>query len=132
IFAFEEAEIIAEVKAEPFWFWKFLGRLHPLAVHFPVSVIVVAAFMELFTLKNFNSSLRTGINVLILVGAISAVLSVFFGWLLADLESYGGETLDLHQWIGIATAVLSLLTLILIYFIKKNNKKTFIIIYRSL
>src|SRR5690606_26524747 len=48
-----------------FWLWKFMGRLHPLAVHFPVSLLLFAAFLELFTIKNYQSKLRPGINLLV-------------------------------------------------------------------
>ncbi|MEJ7684536.1 MAG: hypothetical protein WKG06_43150 [Segetibacter sp.] len=34
-----------------FWLWNFLGRLHPLAVHFPVSLLLFAAVLELLHLK---------------------------------------------------------------------------------
>src|SRR5680860_1491444 len=100
--------------ADPFWLWQFLGRLHPLAVHFPVSLLLFAALLELFTIKNFNSKLRPGINMLVIVGAFSAVLAALLGWLLATQEDYGGDILAIHQWTGIATAGLGMLALFLL------------------
>lgn len=132
ICAFAQAEKIAGVQNEVFWFWQLLGRLHPLAVHFPVSLLLIAALMELGTLRNFNSSLRPGIYLLVLIGAISAVLSVVFGWLLADLESYGGETLALHRLTGLATAVLSTFAFAFIFLIKKRGRNGLIMAYRGI
>lgn len=129
-FGFAQEEIVGDPD-KVFWFWQLLGRLHPLAVHFPVSLLLVAGLMELTTLKNYHSNLRSGIYILVLIGAISAVLSVVFGWLLADLESYGGETLALHRWTGLATAILSTLTFIFIYLIKKHDRRRLIIPYRT-
>lgn len=97
--------------SESFWLWNFLGRLHPLAVHFPVGLLLFAACLELFTLKHFNSPLRPAIRVSLWVGVVSAILSAIFGWLLAATGDYGSETLELHQWIGIATAALGALAL---------------------
>ncbi|MFC4870508.1 DUF1549 domain-containing protein [Negadavirga shengliensis] len=106
---------------ESFWLWKFLGRLHPLAVHFPVSLLLFAAFLELFTLGKFAHKLRPGINLLVLAGVGAALFSVVLGLLLANIEDYGGTTLNLHQWTGIATAVLGLVVL---YFMNQVlNKK---------
>src|SRR5690606_6040703 len=75
-----------------FWLWQFLGRLHPMVIHFPLSFLLFAAVLELFTLKNFHSKLRPGINWLVYAGAGSALLGGLMGWLLANIEDYGGET----------------------------------------
>ncbi|SHM32791.1 Uncharacterized membrane protein [Cyclobacterium lianum] len=101
----------------PFWLWKFLGRLHPLAVHFPVSLLLFAALLELITLKNFKHKLRPGIDLLVWAGVLGAVLAALLGWLLATVEDYGGSTLGIHQWTGIATAALGL---VLLFFLKKS------------
>ena len=92
------------------WGWEFLGHLHPIIVHFPVSLLLMAALMELFTYRRFQSPLRSGINWLVFIGAGGAVVSAAFGWLLATAGSYGGDTFITHQWTGFATAVLGLLT----------------------
>ncbi len=96
---------------ETFWLWNFLGRLHPLAVHFPVGLLLFAACMELFTLKRFNSPLRPGIRVSLWAGVVFAILSAVFGWLLAASGDYGSDTLTIHQWTGIATAALGALAI---------------------
>jgi uncharacterized membrane protein len=96
-----------------FWLWELFGRLHPMVVHFPISLLIFAGILELFTLKRFNSKLRPGIQLLVLAGAVSAIASALFGWLLATNEGVAGDTLDLHQWIGFATAGLGAILLFL-------------------
>ena len=114
-----------------FWFWRFLGRLHPLAVHFPVGLLVFAAILELFTLKKFRSSLRPGINLLVVAGVISAIFSAVFGFLLSRDGDYG-EDLNIHQWIGIATACLGAVSWLLLNRILKKNQLNLVIPYRSI
>lgn len=97
------------MNADVFWLWEFLGRLHPLLVHFPIGLIVVAGFLELLAVKQRKSGLRDGIRALLWIGAISAVVSAGAGWLLAETGGYAGETLDYHKWTAIATAVLGLI-----------------------
>src|SRR5690606_36990581 len=106
-----------------FWLWQFFGRLHPLMVHFPLSFLLLAAVLELFTLKDFHSKLRPGINLMVYVGAGSAVLAVILGLLLATIEDYGGDILSIHQWAGLATAVLGLITLLLLTLIENKHPK---------
>ncbi len=50
------------------------------------------------------------IRALIYVGSVSAVLAVTFGLLLSNTEDYGGDLLPVHQWSGIATMILSIVT----------------------
>jgi len=115
-----------------FWLWDFLGHLHPLAVHFPVALLLFAAVLELFTLKNFNSQLRSGIDALLIAGSVSAVISAVLGWLLYRDGDYSGGVLTLHQWIGFATAALGLVTLFFLYQIRKKDKFKQVKIYRGL
>src|SRR5690606_23061244 len=115
-----------------FWLWQFLGRLHPLAVHFPVGLLLFAAVIELFTIRNYHSPYRAGINLMIYVGAFAAVLAAVLGLLLANVEEYGGDTLTLHQWTGVATAALAVITLVLLLGVKKGYKPSRIKAYRGL
>lgn len=105
---FYESPSPASAASETFWLWRFLGRLHPMAVHFPVALLLFAGIMELFTLKKFRSSLRPGIQMLVIAGAISALLSAIFGYLLSTDGDYD-EYLSIHQWLGIATALLGII-----------------------
>src|SRR5688500_2036818 len=56
-------------QTESFWLWNFLCHLHPLAVYFPVGLLLFAGVMELFTVKSFHSRLRPGINAILWAGA---------------------------------------------------------------
>ncbi|TCD03505.1 DUF1549 domain-containing protein [Pedobacter psychroterrae] len=120
------------LQVNAFWLWEFLGHLHPLAVHFPVGLLLFAAILELSTVKNFHSRFRPGINALVIAGSISALISALFGWLLFLYGDYSGNTIDLHQWTGYATAILSLFTLSFLLLIRKNHKPGYVIAYRSL
>ncbi|WP_111613351.1 DUF1549 domain-containing protein [Algoriphagus yeomjeoni] len=114
-----------------FWLWQFLGRLHPLIVHFPIALLVVAALMELLTSKRYNLKLRPGTKILATIGAMSAILAAPIGWLLATNEGTSGELLDLHQWIGIGTAVLSVFTLYFLSKIPRRPSRSQIKVFRS-
>ncbi|MEO6723451.1 MAG: DUF1549 domain-containing protein [Ferruginibacter sp.] len=114
-----------------FWLWNFLGHLHPLAVHFPVGLLLFAAILELFTVKNFHSKLRPGINVLVLAGALSAMIAAVLGLLQARTGDYGKDALTIHQWTGIGTAVLTVFCLFILRRTKKNTNAALIKTYRT-
>jgi len=115
-----------------FWIWRFLGRLHPMAVHFPVALLLFATLLEFFTLKNFNSNLRYSIKLLIGLGATAACFSAILGLLLAKEGGYEKELVSLHQWLGIATALLSCITWMVLNNLLIKNKVQFIRVYRLL
>ncbi|WP_083586523.1 DUF1549 domain-containing protein [Algoriphagus zhangzhouensis] len=119
-----------ETSSSSFWLWDFLGRLHPMVVHFPIALLLFATFLELHTLKNYSQPMRKAINLMVYFGATSVFSSVIFGLLLAENEGTAGSTLDIHKYIGIAAAALSIA---LIYFVRKaQSHPSAIKIYRSL
>src|SRR5687768_12263953 len=63
-----------------FWLWQFLGRLHPLIVHFPIGLLIIALVLELFTLNKKYRELRPAINIVLIIGTLSSVLAVALGW----------------------------------------------------
>jgi uncharacterized membrane protein len=107
---------------ENFWLWQFLGRLHPLVVHFPIGLLLFAALLELFTIGKFHSKLRPGINVLVLGGTVSSMIAALFGWLLAENEGISGTLLDQHRQTGIITSIICLFLLIFLFQVVIKNK----------
>ncbi|WP_420149446.1 DUF1549 domain-containing protein [Spirosoma sp.] len=98
--------------AESFWLWQFLGRLHPLIVHFPVGLLCVAFLLEAVDWYRKSNQFRATVTALLWIGAISAVAAVIFGFILINQEDYAGKGVTIHQWSGLATMVLSLLTIL--------------------
>jgi uncharacterized membrane protein len=117
---------------ENFWLWQFLGRLHPLVVHFPIALLVFAAFLELFTIGKFQSKLRPGINALVVGGALSSMMAAVFGWLLAENEGISGTVLDQHQQIGIITSIICLFLLLFLFQTSIKNQLNKIKLYRGI
>ncbi|MFT7035836.1 MAG: putative membrane protein/mono/diheme cytochrome c family protein, partial [Cyclobacteriaceae bacterium] len=107
------------------WVLQLLGRLHPLVVHFPIGLLVVALFMEMLTLNGKRPGLREGINWMVYIGALSAILSASLGWFLKTFDDYSGELIEWHQNLGIATAIFSVVTAYILY---KSSK---LVAYRA-
>ena len=88
----------------------FFGRLHPMMVHFPIALLLVALVMELLSGKREN--LRSGANLLLYLGTLSAFLAVVMGLVLHKTENYGGELVEYHEWTGILTFLLAGLAIV--------------------
>ncbi|HEY9486781.1 MAG TPA: DUF1549 domain-containing protein [Chryseosolibacter sp.] len=114
-----------------FWLWQFFGRLHPMIVHFPIVLLVIALLMELFTLKDANRTLRPAINLLLIIGAVSAVIAVVVGLVLKAQDDYSGDLLVIHQWSGIACAILAAAAAWLHHIVFNQNKPHLLKTYRT-
>ncbi|MFB2120093.1 DUF1549 domain-containing protein [Parapedobacter sp. 2B3] len=128
--AYAQPEAPASEPADIWWGWEFVGRMHPMLVHFPVSLLLIAAVMELLTFRRFQSQLRAGINWLVFIGSLSAVIAASCGWLLAWTGEYGGDTFYAHQWSGTATAVLGALAGLLLWAVVRKKRLAFIKAYQ--
>lgn len=101
---------------------EFMGRWHPLLVHLPIGMLVVAFFMAILTERQKYRFLASAIPVVLLFGAVAAVFASITGYLLSLSGGYEEEVLDFHLWLGVAVVVMSIL-LYGIYREKKNEKE---------
>lgn len=88
---------------------RFLGRLHPLVVHFPIALLVAAVVFEVSTILIRGERKRPSPAGLACAtaGAIGAVAAAWFGWINAELEPHGrgvAGLMEVHRWLGVATA----------------------------
>ena len=88
----------------------FLGRLHPVAAHFPIALLLIAALAELLLFLRPTLGLDTTVRFLVAGGAIGALVAALLGWFAAGWRLQDrSETLGLHRWNGTAIAGLALI-----------------------
>lgn len=86
----------------------FLGRFHPLVVHLPIGFLLLSGIAEIVARRR-GVNLNNAISIMLLSGAIAALLAVGLGWLLAGDGGYDENTLFWHRWMGVGVAVVSIL-----------------------
>ncbi|KAA9347237.1 DUF1549 domain-containing protein [Larkinella humicola] len=84
--------------------------MHPLIVHFPVGLLCVALLLEIIGWSRKSNDMRAGITALVWIGAISSVVAAVLGLILINQEEYGGDTVTIHQWSGLTTMALAIVT----------------------
>ncbi|HEY4301295.1 MAG TPA: DUF2231 domain-containing protein [Candidatus Didemnitutus sp.] len=89
--------------------WSSLfGRLHPLVVHFPIALILVAAVLDLVGCCRRQAFAAGVFDVLLGFAALGSLASVATGWWFArQQENADGATLQWHRWLGVAVAALA-------------------------
>ena len=84
-----------------------LTSLHPATVHFPIALLLVAAWIELLAAARGSDKLANAATVMAWTGAAGAVVAAIFGWIHTGLWLGGGDTMQLHRWTGTALAFLA-------------------------
>jgi uncharacterized membrane protein len=95
----------------PHWVQVF-GRMHPLLLHFPIVLLLLASFMEFFRFhsESIKSPFIQQFNNYFFIGGILFTgLTVLMGLILSIEEGYEGDSLDYHKWFGLATLLISTL-----------------------
>jgi uncharacterized membrane protein len=89
----------------------FLGRFHPLIVHLPIGILMMAAILQLIAIKStkFKNLLDPAISITLFWGGLSSIGAVSIGWLLSLQGGYDTDTLFWHKWLGITVTVISFL-----------------------
>ena len=90
-------------------FLSFLGRLHPLIVHFPLSLLWVVLFLEVIDWRKQSTQFKPAVKLILWVVTVSSIIAVALGLLLASQDDYAGTIIVWHKWLGIATFVFALL-----------------------
>ena len=81
------------------------GRVHPLLVHFPIALVLIAAVAELVSLTTQFPEWHMVAVANIRAGAAFAVASAGAGWILASSRIVeASPALEWHRWLGLAWA----------------------------
>lgn len=81
----------------------FIGKFHPLLVHFPIALVLAAAAAELVTIAAPRHAWRIVALANIRAGAAMGVVTAITGWLFASSPVVdAGASLEWHRWLGVA------------------------------
>lgn len=109
------------------------ARTHPLVVHFPIALLIVGAFVELLGwLLRKEAAWASTVRWCVGIAALSGPVAVAAGWILARIEGYADATVFAHRWLGVATAILAIVSYIALIAASRTHAKTLIWLARIL
>lgn len=88
---------------------QFLAHLHPLLVHLPIGILLMACFLQLLAMREKYSQLAHAVSITLFWGMISAIASCITGYLLSGSGDYDPILVSKHQWFGISVAIVSVI-----------------------
>jgi uncharacterized membrane protein len=95
--------------AFPAWL-QSVGRMHPMFLHFPIVLLLLAMGMEFFRDRkgpSGNKPYDLFAQGLLLAGTFSAAITVIMGLLLSAESGYSGSTVAWHKWAGLAVVFIA-------------------------
>ncbi len=93
---------------------QFIGRLHPLLLHFPIALICTVGFIEFGNLFRKQTARSNTSFICLIFAVIFAAAATASGLANAEYESHSLahiSTLNWHRWLGIITASTTVITL---------------------
>jgi uncharacterized membrane protein len=87
-----------------------VGRLHPVILHFPIVILILAMLLEFFRFRTefarekFYQEFTT---TLLLTGALFSQVTVIMGLFLSHEPGYEGSNLQWHKWFGVSIVLIS-------------------------
>ena len=103
----------------------FIGRLHPVLLHLPIGFLILGFLMAWLDRNKDQPRYTNATSLAIAVGMWSAIAAAISGYILSRNGGYDERLINIHQWLGIATAVLS----IGVYFLSKTKSRFFIPVF---
>ncbi|MEP3207937.1 MAG: FN3 associated domain-containing protein [Maribacter sp.] len=96
-----------------------IGHFHPLLVHLPIGIILLAFALEIYNRLRQKPSGDEMILFALGIAGITALVSLGTGWLLGEEGGFDEDLLFLHRWMAVAFTV----TTILLFFLKRTKSK---------
>ncbi len=88
---------------------ELIGRFHPVLVHLPIGILLLASLFQWLVVKESYKRLEPAIGIALFWGMLSAIGSCISGYLLSQSGDYDEQLVNSHQWLGISVAVVGIL-----------------------
>ena len=96
---------------------EFIGHLHPVLVHLPIGILMIACLLQWLSSKPRFGNLKPAISITLLCGMLTSIAAGVSGLFLSSGDDYDEQLVNTHQWFGIFTTIVS----IVFYFVHQRN-----------
>lgn len=109
----------------------FLGRFHPVVLHFPIGLFAALFMLEAYALRRRSKDIAPALWILLSFTFLSATTAAALGIFLSWGSQYDETTLFWHKWLGISVAAGAALLLVLRLASRRGKRKGVMRCYRA-
>lgn len=84
---------------------QFVGRFHPLVVHFPIALFLLVPVLQIAGRRARFAYLRLSVNFVLGLATLGAATAAILGWCLGRSGGYSGRLITQHMWGGVALSI---------------------------
>ena len=84
---------------------QFIGRFHPLLVHFPIALFLLVPILEIVGRSARFVHLRLSVSFVLALATFGATSAAILGWCLGRSGGYSGRLITQHMWGGVALSM---------------------------
>jgi uncharacterized membrane protein len=85
---------------------QFIGRFHPLFVHFPIALFLLVSVLEIVGHSARLAYLRLSVNFVLVLATLGATWAAILGWCLGRSGGYSGTLITQHMWGGVLLSII--------------------------
>ena len=85
---------------------QFIGRFHPLMVHFPIALFLLVPIFEILGRSDRFTHLRLSVNFVLVLATLGATTAALLGWCLGRSGGYSGSLITQHMWGGVFLSII--------------------------
>ena len=85
---------------------QFIGRFHPLFVHFPIALFLLVPVLEIVGRSARLAYLRLAVNFILALATLGATWAAILGWCLGRSGGYSGLLITQHMWGGVLLSLI--------------------------
>ncbi len=112
----------------PARFIQWLGKFHPIVVHFPIALLVAAAVAELLHMATDKQMFVAAAQFSVWFGAIAAVVAAVLGWCFGGFQLVDEDwVITTHRWMGSATGAWAILVVVLNAVSSPQQRRSYLI-----
>ncbi len=94
---------------------EILGRFHPLIVHMPVGMLILAFLIELASKTSRYAQLRSALPFVLQVTVLTSLFAFLTGWIMPKEGDFDEQLISLHLWSAASMTITSILLCYLVY-----------------
>ena len=100
---------------------ELIGRLHPLLVHLPIGIIILAFIMECASRMKKYEYIKPAIKFVLVIAMLSSAVAWFTGWIMPKEGDFDERLIGLHFWFAVSMSVATCI----VYFLHTTSNEKY-------